>query len=85
MAKSEKADRTAVAAFSARLNRMVQDSLVLATAAVADRAGIFKILAESSNPSQSIFLNVEQISEIGKLNQRYVKEALPVNKVCIPR
>ena len=46
--------RAAVGAFNAKLMQMVQSSVVLATAAVADRIGLFALLREHSNPSNGV-------------------------------
>jgi len=51
-----------------KFNAMVQGSTVLAVAAVADRTGLFKVLA-GAGP-----LTVAQIAEKGRLHPRYVQE-----------
>uniref|UniRef100_A0A7S1AAX5 Methyltransferase domain-containing protein n=1 Tax=Noctiluca scintillans TaxID=2966 RepID=A0A7S1AAX5_NOCSC len=74
MSIHRKPDRNAVSAFASQLNVMTQHSITLATAAVADRVGLFKLLANHSDPEGGVFLTVEQISSIGALHPRYVKE-----------
>jgi len=70
----QEADASAVAAFKRKLDHMVQDSITVAIAAVADRIGLFELLARHTNVANDAYLTVERICELGQLQARYVKE-----------
>lgn len=74
MANKREPDRKAVSALTGELNDAMQSGIILALGAVADRAGIFKLLAESSDAEGGVFLTEAAISTMGKLHPRYVRE-----------
>mmetsp|Transcript_10489 Transcript_10489/g.29563 ORF Transcript_10489/g.29563 Transcript_10489/m.29563 type:complete len:419 (+) Transcript_10489:70-1326(+) len=67
-------DRTEVAAFKRKLDHMVQNAITVAIAAVADRVGLFELLAKHSNVASSTYLTIAEICEVGKLHPRYITE-----------
>ena len=62
-------DRAAIGAFNMKFMGMVQNATVLAVASVADKTGLFKLLADAGRP-----LTVDEICSTGKMHPRYVLE-----------
>eukprot|EP00451_Oxyrrhis_marina_P019002 CAMPEP_0204338270 /NCGR_PEP_ID=MMETSP0469-20131031/20939_1 /ASSEMBLY_ACC=CAM_ASM_000384 /TAXON_ID=2969 /ORGANISM="Oxyrrhis marina" /LENGTH=384 /DNA_ID=CAMNT_0051322419 /DNA_START=10 /DNA_END=1164 /DNA_ORIENTATION=+ len=61
--------REAIGAFQMKFLGMVQNSVAIAAAGVADRTGLFRVMAEANGP-----LTIEEISVRGKYHPRYVRE-----------
>lgn len=74
MALKRTPDRKAVSAVSDVFNEMQRGATVLAACCVADRAGLWKVMAENSDAEGGKFITVDEISSIGKLHPRYVTE-----------
>ena len=55
---------------------VVQSSIVLAAASVADKIKLFEVLYKNSSAEAGKFLTVDEIAKIGNYNRRYIVEIL---------
>lgn len=62
-------EREAIGKFNMRFMGMVQSANILAAASVADKSGLFKLLADAAGP-----MSVAEISKAGNYHPRYVLE-----------